>query len=146
MTRYALCCLLLLTMGCTSAPRTRPAVASFGHDVPEAGPARSSMLPAAQADPIVTDGDKYRVVLENERVRVLRYEDEPGAKTNAHHHPEFVLYALSDFRRRLTFPDGSVKERTFRAGEVIWMPEQTHVGQNTGTTATDVVIVEIKRP
>ena len=33
-------------------------------------------------DPLVTDGDKYSVVLENERVRVLRYHDKPGDRTS----------------------------------------------------------------
>ncbi len=39
-------------------------------------------------DPVVTDGDKYSVVLENERVRVLRYRDKPGHRTLQHAHPE----------------------------------------------------------
>jgi quercetin dioxygenase-like cupin family protein len=100
--------------------------------------------PTPATDPAVTDPDKYRVVLENERVRVLRYRDQPGDKTHPHHHPEFVLYALSTFERRLTFGDGTKKERTFSPGDVIWMPEQSHVGENIGSTVTDVLIVELK--
>ena len=46
-------------------------------------------------DPVVTDGDKYSVVLENERVRVLRYHDKPGDRTLQHAHPDYVLYAES---------------------------------------------------
>ena len=34
------------------------------------------------SDPTVTDPDKYRVVFENERVRVLEYRDDPGARTS----------------------------------------------------------------
>lgn len=34
------------------------------------------------ADPTITDPDKYRVVFENERVRVLEYRDEPGQRTS----------------------------------------------------------------
>lgn len=45
-------------------------------------------------DPVATDGDRYRVLLENERVRVLAYTDRPGDRTHEHHHPAFVLYAL----------------------------------------------------
>lgn len=33
-------------------------------------------------DAVETDGDKYTVVLENERVRVLRYHDKPGDRTS----------------------------------------------------------------
>ena len=32
-------------------------------------------------DPAVTDGDKYKVILENDKVRVLEYTDKPGEKT-----------------------------------------------------------------
>ena len=122
-----------------------PAVSSFGAEGPVAGAASCSATSVASApDPMVTDGDKYHVVLENEHVRVLRYHDKPGDKTRPHHHDEFVLYALSSFRRRLIFPDGAVKERDFKPGDAIWMPEQVHTGENTGTTDTDVVIVEQK--
>jgi quercetin dioxygenase-like cupin family protein len=131
----------------TNAPVARPpgAPASFGNETPGANPATSAQTRAAEApDPTVTDGDKYHVILENSRVRVLRYQDKPGDKTKPHHHAEFVLYALSAFRRRLTFPDGSVRERDFKPGDVIWMPDQVHTGENTGTTDTDVIIVENK--
>jgi beta-alanine degradation protein BauB len=122
-----------------------PAVSSFGADRPAAGAAPCPATGVASApDPIVTDGDKYHVVLENDHVRVLRYHDNPGDRTHSHHHDEFVLYALSAFRRRLIFPDGAVKERDFKPGDAIWMPEQVHTGENTGTTDTDVLIVEQK--
>lgn len=99
---------------------------------------------AVEPDPVSTDGDKYHVVLEDERVRVLRYHDEPGQKTHRHRHPAFVLYALAPFRRRLTFPDGTRKEIALGAGDVVSMTAQTHVGENVGTTDTDVVIIELK--
>lgn len=95
-------------------------------------------------DPVVTDGDKYKTILENERVRVLEYTDKPGEKTNKHHHPDFVLYALDSFKRRLTFGDGKQIEREFRKGEVMWMKDQIHIGENIGTTETHVLIVELK--
>jgi quercetin dioxygenase-like cupin family protein len=137
---------LCFVTACAGTGGKRPAAASFGNEAPD--PQFVAVAPdaAGHPDPIETDGDKYRVILENDRVRVLRYEDRPGAKTQPHYHREFVLYALSAFRRRLTFPDGTVKERDFKAGDVIWMPEQVHVGENIGTTNTDVVIVESKMP
>jgi quercetin dioxygenase-like cupin family protein len=136
------------------SPKEAPAAAtpceptSFGHDPPIDAPSSLNASPTKpQApDPITTDGDKYRVILENDRVRVLRYQDKPGDKTKPHYHVEFVLYALSPFRRRLIFPDGTVKERDFSPGDVIWMPAQVHTGENIGQTDTDVIIVENKQP
>ena len=97
-------------------------------------------------DPVKTDSDKYKVVQENERVRVLRYHDRPGDKTTMHVHPDLVLYAISPFRRRLTFPDGKTKELEFKAGDVVLLPAQKHVGENIGSTDTEVLIVELKEP
>ncbi len=99
---------------------------------------------ALAQDPAITDHDKYSVILENERVRVLDYKDKPGDKTNMHWHPDFVLYALSDFRRTLHFPDGKAKTREFKKGDVIWMQAQSHIGENVGKTDTHVLIVELK--
>jgi quercetin dioxygenase-like cupin family protein len=95
-------------------------------------------------DPIATDGDKYSVVLENERVRVLRYHDKPGDRTLPHYHPDYVLYAESSFKRRLTFRDGSEKEVDVKAGSIVWMKGHEHIGENIGNTNTDVIIVELK--
>ena len=98
------------------------------------------------ADPVVTDGDKYKVILENERVRVYKYDDKPGDKTHMHDHNDFTLYALAPFKRKLTFADGKSITRQFKAGEIIWMKKQTHLGENIGTTDTHVIIVELKEP
>ena len=95
-------------------------------------------------DPIVTDGDKYSVVLENERVRVLRYHDKPGDRTSQHVHSDYVLYAESSFKRRLTFPDGRKEDIDVKAGSIVWMNGHMHLGENIGDTDTDVIFVELK--
>ena len=95
-------------------------------------------------DAVETNGDKYSVVLENERVRVLRYRDKPGDRTSQHAHPDYVLYAESSFRRRLTFPDGRQQDVDVKAGSVAWLKGHTHIGENIGDTNTDVIIVELK--
>ncbi len=52
-------------------------------------------------DPVETNPDHYKVVFENERVRVLEYVDQPGDVTTPHEHPDSVMYTLSSFQRRL---------------------------------------------
>lgn len=96
-------------------------------------------------DAVQTDGDKYKVILENECVRVLDYHDSPGEKTHQHRHPAFVLYALSAFKRTVTLPDGKVLTREFKAGDAMWSDAQTHIGENIGQSPTHVVIVEFKK-
>ena len=101
-------------------------------------------LNANAQDPITTDGDKYKVLLENEKVRVLEYRDLPGEKTHQHHHPAFVLYALAPFKRKITLPDGKAIMREFKVGDVLYSDEQTHIGENVGQTPTHVIMVEMK--
>lgn len=83
-------------------------------------------------------------MLENERVRVFEYRDEPGDETHEHSHPAFVLYALSAFERQITLPDGTVLNRSFEAGDTMFSEAQTHIGTNVGSTPTHVIMVELK--
>lgn len=104
----------------------------------------STQLALAQ-DAVKTDGDKYKVLLDNEQVRVLEYRDQPGDSTHQHRHPAFVLYALVPFKRKLLLPDGKAMLREFKAGDVLYSDEQTHIGENVGSTPTHVIMVEMKR-
>jgi beta-alanine degradation protein BauB len=96
------------------------------------------------ADPTSTDADKYKVIFENERVRVLEYRDEPGQVTKPHEHPDSVMYTLSSFDRRLIAEDGDARDVSLDQGEVRWLDAQTHSGENTGQTPTHVLFVELK--
>ncbi|MBX3513292.1 MAG: hypothetical protein KF826_04160 [Xanthobacteraceae bacterium] len=99
----------------------------------------------AADDPTHTDGDKYKVVFENEKVRVLEYKDLPGEKTHQHRHPDFVLYAVSPFKRKISLPDGKEMIREFKGGEIMWSNGQVHIGENVGTTPTHVFMIELKK-
>jgi beta-alanine degradation protein BauB len=94
-------------------------------------------------DPAVTNPDVYKVVFENERVRVLEYLDEPGHRTTPHRHPDSVMHTLSSFRRRL-IADGQEREVDMPAGLTGWLPAQEHAGENIGETSTHVLFVELK--
>ena len=70
------------------------------------GAARSPVqLAADELRPEVTDPDKYKVLFENERVRVLEHRDRPGDKTSRTVTPDSVMYTLSSFERRLAHGD-----------------------------------------
>jgi quercetin dioxygenase-like cupin family protein len=96
-------------------------------------------------DPVDTNPGLYRVVMENDRVRVLEYIDKPGDKTTPHRHPESVMLTLNSFRRRLVSGEQQ-RDVEMEAGETTWLPAQEHYGQNTGETETHVIFVELKEP
>ena len=94
-------------------------------------------------DPVTTNPDHYKVVFENDRVRVLEYTDRPGDRTTPHEHPDSVMHTLSAFRRRLSSGDQQ-REVDMPAGLTGWLPAQQHAGENIGDTDTHVLFVELK--
>lgn len=95
-------------------------------------------------DPACTDPDRYKVVFENEHVRVLEYTDHPGERTTLHRHPDSVMYTLSSFRRRLYAANGETRDVDLSAGTTGWLPAQRHAGHNIGDSDTHVLFVELK--
>ena len=95
------------------------------------------------SDPTQTDPDKYAVIFENERVRVLEYHDTPGARTSPHRHPDSVMYTLSSFERRLIH-GARETDVQMPAGRVAWLAAQEHAGENVGATDTHVLFIELK--
>jgi beta-alanine degradation protein BauB len=101
---------------------------------------------AVAQDPVKTNPGKYVVVFENERVRVLEYRDRPGDKSLMHEHPDSVVYNVAPAKRRFSFPDGKTVDAELKGGQVIWNNAGKHGGENTGTTDTHAIIVELKQP
>ncbi len=99
---------------------------------------------ALAQDPTKVDSTHYKVVLENDQVRVLRINYGPGEKSVMHSHPEGVVVFLTDGDGKFTFPDGKTQDRKFKAGTVIWTPESAHQPENTGKESFEVIQIEMK--
>ena len=96
-------------------------------------------------DPAQTDGDKYKVIFENERVRVLEYKDRPGDKTQPASPPGLRAVRHGALQAAHTcFPTARLSMREFKAGDVLYSEAQTHIGENVGNTPTHVIMVEMK--
>lgn len=96
-------------------------------------------------DPIVNNPELYRLVFENDRVRVLEYLDQPGDATQPHSHPDSVMVTLGAFRRRLQSGANEV-EVELPAFQARWLDAQEHSGTNIGTTPTHSIFIELKEP
>jgi quercetin dioxygenase-like cupin family protein len=86
------------------------------------------------------------VVAENPRMRVYRYELEPGAASPEHtHHRPYLVVAATDINLRMTSPDGSSMEHPVKAGDMHWVDsEVTHTLINHGTNKAVLVEIELK--
>jgi quercetin dioxygenase-like cupin family protein len=100
--------------------------------------------PAAAQDPLTSNPDVYKLVLENPTVRVLRVSVKAGAKTTMHEHPDTVIVPLSNTRVKMTGADGKSVEAPMKADEPSWDPATKHSGENLEQTPVDVILVELK--
>ena len=99
----------------------------------------------AQAqDPVAVAPAAFKVVLDNERVRVVEVQFAPGVKNPTHSHPDYVIYPLTSYTVKSTAPDGSEKTFEVKAGTVRWSPALTHADENVGTTVAHALLFELK--
>ncbi len=103
-------------------------------------------IPAWAQDPTVVDSAHYRVVFENDQVRVLRITYGPHEKSVMHYHPAGVVVFLTDNRGTFTLPDGQTVEFEGRAGEAIWAEAGSHLPENLRDEPIEVILVELKMP
>jgi quinol monooxygenase YgiN/quercetin dioxygenase-like cupin family protein len=99
---------------------------------------------AAAQDPVPLYPQNYKVLLENDRVRVLDFQLKKGAKEDFHAHPAAVTYVITAFKIRFTFPDGSTRIREAKAGDVFYGDALTHASENIGDTDAHGLLVEMK--
>jgi len=95
-------------------------------------------------DPVTTSPKYYKVLLENDQVRVLEYRLKAGEKEPMHSHPAGVVYVLSGARVKFTYPDGRTEEKPAASGETIWREPTTHAVENVGDTEIHAIAVDLK--
>ena len=105
----------------------------------------SSHVATAQ-DPVKQTPQYYKVLLENDQVRVLEYRLKPGEKETMHSHSAGVVYGFNGSKVRSTLPDGKVTESSGKPGDVFWRSPITHALENIGDTEVHSLAVEIKNP
>jgi quercetin dioxygenase-like cupin family protein len=95
-------------------------------------------------DPAIIAPKIYKVLLENDQVRILEVRLKPGKKSPMHSHPAYIIYALSTCKVRFTLPDGKTKEVKMEAGEAAWSDAESHAVDNIGRTEVHVLNIELK--
>ena len=100
---------------------------------------------ATAQDAVKVAPGAYKVLLENDHVRVLDVRLPAGGKAPMHSHPAYIVYALSDGKVRFTSPKGKTQEIDIKAGEATWRPAESHAVENIGPDV-HVLNVELKAP
>jgi len=103
------------------------------------------LVPILQAqDAAKVDPKHYTVLSENDQVRILKVHYGPHEKSVMHSHPDTVAVFLTDSNGQFSYPDGTKKSFTVKAGDAQYGKAETHLPDNTSDKALDVIVVELK--
>lgn len=90
--------------------------------------------------------DVYKVLAENDEMRVVLATWKPGHKDKSHSHPMAAVYTIKACHARITTPDGKVKEVSNKAGTARVNPAvKSHTFENIGKTECQQLLVERKK-
>ena len=105
-----------------------------------------ALLPATLCaqDLATTAGKNAKVVLDNEKVRVIELQMAPGQSTGMHSHGDNLVVFLSGGSAVQTMEDGSTKAMDRKPGEVLWSGPVVHDTKNTGKTQVRTLVIELK--
>jgi quercetin dioxygenase-like cupin family protein len=96
-------------------------------------------------DAIKNSPANFKLLLENEYVRVLEYSLKPGEKDATHTHPAKSSYVVSGGKLKVYLENGEVVIANEEAGTASW---RNYVGkhyvENIGNTTLKIVLTEIK--
>jgi hypothetical protein len=93
---------------------------------------------------------RYRVAMENEKIRVLEYTSRPGdgvCGEGWHSHPAHLTVLLSDSGPvKVTEAGGKefIATKPNKLGDVFWSEATTHKVENAGKINTRILIIELK--
>ncbi|HYL36002.1 MAG TPA: hypothetical protein VEV17_08830 [Bryobacteraceae bacterium] len=95
-------------------------------------------------DPVKLDPQHHIVLLENQRVRVLRTILEPHLKAPMHEHPHYVVVYLTELHTSMKMGDGRMVDNPRRPGEIAWRDALKHETENLGDRTALEIQVELK--
>ena len=99
---------------------------------------------AKAQDAVKVAPDHFKVLLDNDQVRVLEFHSKPGEKIGIHSHPNYFIYSFSAGKTKFTSPDGKTEERDSQVGQTTWREAETHASEFVGPGEAHSLLVELK--
>ena len=96
-------------------------------------------------DPVKISPGLFKILLENEHVRVVKYSLQPGEKDEWHTHPAKSSYVVNGGKLQVYLKNGQTIFADEKEGTVSWMGYVgEHYVENIGNTTVTIVFTEIK--
>lgn len=100
----------------------------------------------AAPDPLAVAHDNYRVVFENDQVRVLEHTVPLGGAEPTHRMPCRVTYAMGGYKLVTQAPGGPRQENVRQPRSAWWSGAEELALKNNGNALARELIVEFKQP
>lgn len=107
-----------------------------------------SMNEAVAQDSTKTEPRSYKLLFENDKVRVIEHVSRPGigvCGVGRHSHPDHVTVTLTPAKVKLTGEDGKTTVVDVPEGTAFWESASTHHAENVGGSGTRLLLIEIKQ-
>jgi quercetin dioxygenase-like cupin family protein len=96
-------------------------------------------------DPVKISPGLFKVLSENDHVRVVKYSLQPGEKDEWHTHPAKSSYVVSGGKLKVYLKNGETILADEQEGTASWMDYVgEHYVENIGNTTVTIVYTEIK--
>ena len=92
----------------------------------------------------VSPKEYKKVLLDNEKVRVIEVEYAPGVASAWHSHPAHVVYVLAGGKMEMTEKGKKAIVNELKTGETTYNPPVTHMAKNVGNTTIKLILMELK--
>ncbi|MFO1304884.1 MAG: hypothetical protein U1F54_14210 [Burkholderiales bacterium] len=110
-------------------------------------PAILAAGPASAQDPARAQPRAYKIVYENDKMRVLEFNSKPGmgiCGSGMHSHPAHLTVALSPATAKITLPGGKSFTAEQQLGDVFWADAETHETENLTGRNVRALMIEWK--
>ena len=99
----------------------------------------------AAPGPLQAAPDMYKLLFENDKVRVMEVMFKPGQQIAKHTHPtEHFITVLAPGTLTIFKEDGTSTVNELHMDQVVWMSAETHWAKNTGKSEVKLLVTEIK--
>jgi len=96
-------------------------------------------------DALTASPANFKLLFENEHVRILEYTVNPGEKDQWHTHPAKSSYVVSGGKLKVHLENGEIINADDSTGSVAWMNYVgKHYVENIGNTAVKIILTEVK--
>lgn len=96
-------------------------------------------------DPMKAAPNVYKkILIDNDKVRVMQVEFGVGDVAPWHRHPDHIAYALTDGKIEITDKGKAAVVYDIKAGDAMFLTAVTHMAKNIGTAPIKMIVTEIK--